>query len=83
MMIRQTLFASVLIIIATAATTDALYYGESFVSIQLHGVKIIFSEPEQLHGQLDIDLFQVDSYSSGCGEATAFGVSCPPPINVK
>ena len=32
-MIRQTLFASVLIIIATAATTDALYYGESFVSI--------------------------------------------------
>ena len=30
-MIRQTVFASVLIIIATAATTDALYYGESSI----------------------------------------------------
>merc|ERR1711953_1591459 len=34
MMIRQTLFASVLIIIATAATTDALYYGKFSRSVR-------------------------------------------------
>merc|ERR1712228_761381 len=33
-MIRQTLFASILIIIATAATTDALYYGKFSRSVR-------------------------------------------------
>ena len=80
MMIRQTLFASILIIIATAATTDALYYGESLSRFSCMESKSCFLRQSSYMVNWTYSKL---IFSSGCWEATAFGVSCPPPINVK